>query len=95
MSDKKYYTVVKPKCDSVMYSSTPSGAAAKVYTHCIRTNSKKTQRKSHIIKIQRRSHNKGKIMTYRVKEKKQSTEIMRDGEPIKYRYKVKVKSLNK
>jgi hypothetical protein len=91
--NKNYYQVIKPKCDTILHSSTPSGAAAKAYTHCIRSNSKKTQRRSHKIRLQRRSGNK-KIYSYSVREKKVNKEVMKDGNPIHFRYKVKVKSLN-
>ena len=93
-SDKNYYSVLTPKCDTILHSSTPSGAAAKVYTKCIRSRSKKVQRRSHNVKIQRRSGDK-KIFKYRVKEKKSNAQVMRDGKLISYGFKVKVKSLNK
>jgi hypothetical protein len=93
-SDKNYYSVLTPKCDTILHSSTPSGAAAKVYTNCIRSRSKKVQRRSHNVKIQRRSGDK-KIFKYRVKEKKSNAQVMRDGKLISYGFKVKVKSLNK
>lgn len=93
-SDKNYYSVLTPKCDTILHSSTPSSAAAKVYTHCIRSRSKKVQRRSHNVKIQRRSGDK-KIFKYRVKEKKSNAQVMRDGKLISYGFKVKVKSLNK
>jgi hypothetical protein len=93
MSDKKYYQVIKPKCDTILHSSSPSGAAAKAYTHCIRSNSKKTQRRSHKIRLQRRSGNK-KIYNYSVRQKKVDKVVVKDGIPINFRFKVKVKSLN-
>ena len=93
-SDKNYYSVLTPKCDTILHSSTPSGAAAKVYTHCIRSRSKKVQRRSHNVKIQRRSGDK-KVFDYRVKEEKTDAQAMRGDKLISYEFKVKVKSLNK
>lgn len=98
MSDKHYYQVVSPKCNSILHSASPSGAAAKAYTHCVRTSSKKTQRRSHVIKVQQRSRSgEKKVMSYRVREVKQPKNftVERAGMDIPFAFRVKVKSLNK
>ena len=95
MSNKNYYRVVSPKCDTVLHSSSPSGAAAKAFSHCFSKRSKK-MRKSKVISVQRRSGNK-KVMSYRVKSVKNNKHMMIDraGTMVHYDYHTKVKSLNK
>jgi hypothetical protein len=96
MSDKNYFRVVGPKkCDTILHSATPSGAAAKAFSHCFSKRSKHSC-KSKVISVQRRSGNK-KIMSYRVKAVKNPKRMMveRDGMMIHYNYHTKVKSLNK
>ncbi len=91
MSNKNYYRVVNNKCDTILYSATPSSAAAKAFSKCFNKKSK-----SKVIKVQRRSGNK-KIMSYRVKAIKNPKKMMvnKDGTMVHYNYRTKVKSLNK
>ncbi len=93
MSNKNYYRVVNHKCDTILYSATPSSAAAKAFSNCF---NKKSKSKSKVIKVQRRSGNQ-KIMSYRVKAIKNPKKMMvdRDGTMVHYNYRTKVKSLNK
>ena len=88
MSNKHYYIVVEPKCDSVLHSKTPSGAAAKAF-RCLSGKSKDV-----VIKVQRRDGS-GKVMSYRVRKIHDPKTVDRDGVKVTYKYRVKVSSLNK
>ena len=91
MSDKHYY---ESKHGSIMYSSSPSGAAAKAYRHDLRHTLKKSQRKqSHVIHLRRRHDNKE--FKYRVREIRDPVDIEKDGIMIHFEYKTKVKSMNR
>jgi hypothetical protein len=95
MSDKNYYRVVNPSCDTILHSSSPSGAAAKAFSKCFSKKSR-NNKKYHMVSVQRRSGNQ-KIMSYKVKSVSNPKKMMveRDGKMIHYKYHTKVKSMNK
>ena len=95
MSEKNYFRIVSPKCDTILHSATPASAAAKAYSRCF-SKRVKNSRKSKVVSIQRRSGNK-KVMSYRIKAVKNPKKMLveRDGNVIRFDYHTKVKSLNK
>jgi hypothetical protein len=88
MSEKKYYVVVSPKCDTVLHSSTPGGAAAKAFSRCIKRKGTKTHR------ISLKQRGKEKVMKYSVKRVNKKRVVMRGDTEVVYKYATKVKSLN-
>jgi hypothetical protein len=65
---KKMYTVIIPECQTVINSTTPSGAAKKAYSKCVRPFLvDKIGKEKHIIKLQNES---GKQFEYEVNEVK-------------------------
>lgn len=96
---KKAYTVLSPDIKSetsknsiVLYSTTPSGAAKKVYSKVIRPFlDKNDEKKTHIVKIQNET---GKVFEYKVTEMPKNDIVMRGTKPIPYSYNVHVQSLN-
>ena len=88
MSEKKYYVVVSPKCDTILHSSTPRGAAAKAFSHCI----KRKGNIRHRISVKQRG--KEKVMKYSVKRINKKRTVMRGDVEVTYKYATKVKSLN-
>ena len=88
MSEKHYYIVIEPKCDSVLHSKNPSGAAAKAF-RCL-----SSKKKEAVIRVQRRDGS-GKIMSYHVKKIHDPKTVNRDGVMVTYEYRLKVSSLNK
>ena len=96
MSDtKKMYTVIEPKCHTEIYSTTPAGAAKKVYSKCIRpyldTVVKNKDKIHHNIQIQ---NEMGKIFEYDVYEVEKHDIVIRGNKEIPYTYTVIVKSKN-
>lgn len=88
------YTVIQPENskESFISSTTPSGAAKKVYSRCIRPYLNKMEEKvSHVVKIQ---NEVGKIFEYKVKEIEKNDIVTRGEKQIPYTYNVHVQSLN-
>ena len=91
---KKMYTVIIPECQTVINSTTPSGAAKKAYSKCVRpflVDNDKFGKDKHIIKLQNES---GKQFEYEVYEVKKFDKVERGGKEIRYTYSVIVKSKN-
>ncbi len=88
---KKKYTVIYPECSTLitLTATTPSGAAKKAYSKCIRHHSE--YNKKHIIKLQNEN---GKLFEYEVYAVKKNGSVMRGDKKIKYTYNVVVKSRN-
>jgi hypothetical protein len=73
-------------------SSTPSGAARKMFTQAYRY--KKGQVKSMKITLRETTQNSNKKeYTYRITKKAEKTVVERDGEEITFNYTTKIKSL--
>jgi len=87
------YTVLLPECkDAFVASTTPSGAAKKVYSKCIRPYlNKSDEKKTHIVKIQNEA---GKTFEYKVAEIEKNDIVTRGEKQIPYTYNVHVQSLN-
>jgi len=92
-SDKKIvYTIIEPNCDTLVHSTTPSGAAKKVYSKHIRPFLSKNDDKTiHMVRIQ---NTDGKIFEYEVQEIKKNEIVLRGDKEIIYTYNVNVKSRN-
>ena len=89
---KKVYSVIEPSWHTLLQSTTPSGAAKKVYSKCIRPYLNKNQEKiHHTIKIQNEN---GKIFEYDVHEVEKNDTVRRGDKDISYTYNVIVKSKN-
>ena len=89
---KKVYTVIEPNCHTLIHSTTPSGAAKKVYSKCVRpTLDKNEEKKHHIIRIQ---NDNGKLFEYEVNEVEKHDIVLRGDKEIPYTYNVVVKSRN-
>jgi hypothetical protein len=89
---KKMYTVIIPECQTVINSTTPSGAAKKAYSKCVRPFlNDKIGKEKHIIKLQNES---GKQFEYEVYEIKKFDKVKRGDKEISYTYSVIVKSKN-
>lgn len=93
MSDhKRVYTVIEPNCHTLIQSTTPSGAAKKVYSKCVRPYlDKLDNKKSHMIRIQNEN---GKQFEYEVYEVEKHDIVLRGDKEIPYTYNVIVKSKN-
>lgn len=91
----KSYLIVEPNLHTHIQSTTPSGAAKKVYSKYIRPillKQDSEQVKMHfIVKIQNEN---GKIFEYDVHEVKKNDIVMRGNKEIPYTYNVMVKSKN-
>ena len=90
---KKIYTVIFPECNTLIQSTTPSGAAKKAYSKCIRPFLKESEREkeSRIVKLQSEA---GKMFEYEVKEISKQDFVTRGDKKIPYTYNVLVKSKN-
>lgn len=88
MSQKNYYVVVSPKCNSVLHSATPGSAAAKAYSHC-------SKGKPGSMRVSIKKRGSDKVMHYKVDKIPERRVVIRDGQEIVYNYKTKVTSLNK
>ena len=89
---KKVYTVIEPNCQTLIHSTTPSGAAKKVYSKCVRPYLDKViEKKHHTIRIQNEN---GKLFEYEVYEVEKHDIVMRGDKEIPYTYNVIVKSKN-
>ncbi len=92
MSDKKVYSVIEPNCHTLIQSNTPSGAAKKVYSKCVRPYLNKNQENSHhTIKIQNEN---GKLFEYDVHAVEKNDYVDRGGKKVHYKYNVIVRSKN-
>lgn len=87
------YMVLQPENkDTHVSSTTPSGAAKKVYSKCIRPYlNKAEEKKTHIVKIQNEA---GKVFEYKVTEIEKNDIVTRGQKQIPYTYNVHVQSLN-
>jgi hypothetical protein len=91
---KRTYTVIEPNCHTLITSTTPSGAAKKVYSKCVRPFLPKNdikEHKTHTIRIQ---NEYGKIFEYEVHEVEKHDIVKRGDKEIPYTYNVVVKSKN-
>lgn len=87
----KVYTIVEPNLHKKVQSTTPSGAAKKVYSKYIRPHIKSEVSQTYTIKIQNEN---GKIFEYDVHEVKKNDIVLRGNKEIPYTYNVMVKSKN-
>lgn len=88
----KVYKIVEPNLNKNVQSTTPSGAAKKVYSRYIRPEIKNQEIvKNYIIKIQNEN---GKLFEYDVHEVKKNDIVLRGNKQIPYTYNVIVKSKN-
>ena len=87
------YMVLHPESkDTFVTSTTPSGAAKKVYSKCIRPYiNKADEKQSHNVKIQNEA---GKMFEYKVTEIEKNDIVTRGQKQIPYTYNVHVQSLN-
>ncbi len=90
---RKIYTVIYPECHTMIQSTTPSGAAKKAYSKCIRPclKNENDRYKMHIVKLQNES---GKQFEYEVMEVSKNDIVKRGDKQIPYSYNVTVKSKN-
>lgn len=91
---KRTYTVIEPNCHTLITSTTPSGAAKKVYSKCVRPFLPKNDTKEHKTHKIRIQNEYGKIFEYEVHEVEKHDIVKRGDKEIPYTYNVVVKSKN-
>jgi hypothetical protein len=92
-TEKQEYTVIEPLVNATFLSRTPSGAAKKVYSKCVR-NFDKDNKKSHIIKIKNKNGKVYEYEVYEISKNKNDNVVIRGDKEIYYSYTVIVKSNN-